>query len=162
MDEPIYFSKFCFEIHSIVCERFICNVIEKELSYQQYSLIHHPQSTQLGTDEKLAFMDGIKLTDEDLANMLPFINARKFGPYRDNPLEPGLDFFGGPFYEFYGFTDSYLPYIHLPMNAPVWIDSPSEIPIPTDALYIYIDKAFVQTGRLQRKGWKRLYDLKSK
>ena len=134
MGIPIYYTKFEFEWHTagMVYARLVCNVTYRELSYQQWD--------QSGRE--IVFSFGHKLTDEDIKEMLPYINANSFEPYRNRKMsmdDPGYDGYRDEItMRFRGITDSEIPLIELPMDY----FYTEKYEWPTEKLYRYLANTF--------------------
>ena len=70
-------------------------------------------------EDELIFSHGIKLSDEQMAELLPLCYAKDFEPYRNRKMEMYEEGYCGYRDEaqvyFTGITDSYIPMIELPM-----------------------------------------------
>ena len=51
----------------------------------------------------------MQLTDEDIVQLLPYINALDFEPYRDADDSQYFTTYDGPTLKFIGITNSHLP-----------------------------------------------------
>ena len=94
---------------------------------------------------------GIKITDEQLQKLLPYCNALDFEPYRERKMEfddPGrIGYRDELRMAFKGISDSYLPYIELPMDyyydeAHIW---------PSEKLYRYIVITLLKEEKKKKK-----------
>lgn len=142
---PIYYSKFQFSTYGEFYERVVCNIPYRELSYQRYKLVPRPSSMKdIEWNEKVTVEIAHILTIEEIEEIKPFINAKKFEPYRHKKMMPfdseGCRYMDGIHRDFEGITDSFLPYIKIPMDyfhEPAW---------PTQKLYDYImNRYFFET-----------------
>ena len=105
-------------------------------------------------EHELIFSYGIKLSCEQIAELLPLCNARDFEPFRNRKMEMGKEGYCGYRDEaqliFRGITDSYIPMIELPMKyfydeAHIW---------PSEKLYRHIiTKIFDNEKHLKK--WKQ-------
>ncbi len=94
------------------------------------------------TEREIVFSKGIKLDEADMRNLLKYCNAVEFEPYRDREMsmddEGYLGYRDEITMEFYGITNDYIPYIHLPMDyyydeEHIW---------PSERLYRYICRKY--------------------
>lgn len=95
-------------------------------------------------EQKIAFSYGIKLTDGQMKDLLPYCNALDFEPYRDRKMQMGEEGYIGYRDEvhlhFRAITDSYIPMLELPMEyyydeEHIW---------PSEKLYRYLLKTFLE------------------
>ncbi len=159
MREPIYFSKFMITNDRVTkIARLLCNVVAKELSYQVCVPIIVRDAMGESRYEVIIHERKVNLTDEDVDNLKPYINAWDFEPYRNKRVFEDADMGGeqcilrawDDYFE--AFTDSYLSYLNLSMNYKHYTKW------PTEKLEDYINETFVKTGRLQI--WKGLKNRK--
>ena len=114
MEEKIYYTKIIFEkINRCKNEwSILLNVESKEAAFQRFQWS--------GRKEKVVESFSKKLTDQDIADLLPYINALDFEPYRD--IDDSKDWFCYDNYslKFTGITNSYIPlyqhYVYLNYN----------------------------------------------
>lgn len=148
MKEPVYFSKFMFEMKGLrFADRIICNIPAKELSYQSFKRFPVVRANHVILDQKVLFQHGIYLTDDDVKGLLTYINAWDFEPYRHKKAswnDPDFKCELDECYKmnFFAFTDSYLPFLKLQMTLLFWHEW------PTERLLNYIHSTFISTGRL--------------
>ena len=101
--------------------------------------------------EQIDFDYGMKLSEQSYNALLPYCNALDYEPYRDKEMSMDDEGYIGYRDEinvtFSAITDSYIPYIELPMNyyydeAHIW---------PSEKLYRYIYRAFLNNDRKLKK-----------
>lgn len=153
MAESIYYAKFRFEFHNRRFDenraRLVCNIPAKELYWQDYHLVTHPYVDHIEYEEEVTFQDGIYLSDEEIARLLPYIEVEKYEKYRniigflDGKIGDFAPKLGGTFY---GFTDSPIPYIKIDVGWLFWNSD-----LPTYDLFLFLDKIYLSTGRLKMK-----------
>ena len=105
--EKIYYTKIIFE--SFGCGRprglddwnILLNVAMKELAFERLEW--------RGGKENVVENFAKKLTDEDITELLPYINALDFEPYRNVDDSQYFMTYDGPTLKFTGITNSYLP-----------------------------------------------------
>ena len=99
----------------------------------------------------IEFNWGIKLSQQQFQALLPYCNALDFEPYRNRTMSMDDEGYIGYRDEikvsFCGVTDSYIPYIELPMNYyydedHIW---------PSEKLYRYIYQTFLNNDKKLRK-----------
>lgn len=99
---------------------------------------------------------GIRLTDEQIKELLPYCNAIDFEPYRDKKMSMDDEGYVGYRDElqlhFRAITDSYIPLLELPMDyyydeKHIW---------PNEKLYRYLVKTFLE-GNKRIKGNRPYY-----
>ena len=100
MKDKVYYTKIIFE-----CIRdnwnILLNVVSKEAAFERLQWI--------AGAEKVVENISVKLTDEDIAELLPYINALDFEPYRDSDDSKKFMCYDAPVIKFMGVTDSYIP-----------------------------------------------------
>ena len=110
--------------------------------------------------QKIAFSYGIKLTDGQMKDLLPYCNALDFEPYRDRKMQMGEEGYIGYRDEvrlyFRAITDSYIPMLELPMEyyydeEHIW---------PSEKLYRYLVKTFLEKEKKLRE-WGLSYGRES-
>ena len=105
----IPYVKFQFEAKIAVKFTVLCNIQEKELSYQEYD-----------NKRNLKLSYGIRLTDQDIEDMHDYINAVEFEKYRGNDESMSDKGYCGYRDEyslsFTGITDSEIPIIYLSLD----------------------------------------------
>lgn len=95
-------------------------------------------------ETEVIFSHGIKLSEEQMEKLLPYCNALDFEPYRNKEMKMGEKGYVG--YRdtievsFKAVTDSYLPYIELPMDY-FYIE---DYIWPSEKLYRYIVTTFLE------------------
>ena len=99
--EKIYYTKIIFECFKSQNWSILLNVVAKEAAFERREWS--------GGKEKVTENLSVKLTDEDIAQILPYINALDFEPYRY--VDDSKDFivYDAPVVTFIGVTNSYLP-----------------------------------------------------
>lgn len=107
-------------------------------------------------ERKILFSYGIKLTNQQMKNLLPLCNALDFEPFRNREMIMGEEGYCGyrdeVRVEFRGITDSHIPFIELPMNyyydkEHIW---------PSEKLYKYIVTNIFDKQK-EMKGWYTTY-----
>lgn len=104
--EKIYYSKIIFECscHSVGWN-FSVNTVAKEIAYEYWKY--------KGRKEEVVQSFARKLTDEELVQLLPYINANDFEPYRNVEEKWGdegrVGYFDEVSINFVGMTNDYLP-----------------------------------------------------
>ena len=97
------------------------------------------------------FSYGIKLTDKQMGDLLPYCNALDFEPFRNRKMSMTDDGYIGYRDEvqmsFRAITDSYIPLIELPMNyyydeQHIW---------PSEKLYRYLLTTFFESNKKTEK-----------
>ena len=114
MEEKIYYTKILFEKINRCQDEWsvLLNVELKEAAFQRFQWSKGK--------EKVVESFSKKLTNQDIANLLPYINALDFEPYRY--IEDRKDWFCYDNYllKFTGITNSHLPlyqhYVYLNYN----------------------------------------------
>lgn len=100
--------------------------------------------------EEVSFSWAIKLTEEQMEELLPYCNALEFEPYRERKMSMDDEGYIGYRDEistyFTGVTDSSLPLLELPMDyyydeAHIW---------PSEKLYRYIIKTYYEGNKKLR------------
>ena len=146
MRTPIYYSKFIFNTTGLDNYRLIGNIPYKELYIEEYKNVPQYFRGKILYKEIITGQRGIKLTDDDIEAMKPYMNAWDFEPYLNRKMsmsdEGFIWYLDWLWREFYGFTDSPIPYIKLPM------DYGYRNPWPSQVLFDYIYKTFIKTDRL--------------
>lgn len=107
-------------------------------------------------EKEVVFLYGIKLTDAQMKELLPYCNALDFEAYRNKEMsmdDPGYIGYRDEIHvEFSGITDSYIPKIDLPMSY--YYD---EIHIwPSEKLYRYLFETYFEDNK-KLKGWVHSY-----
>ena len=105
-NEKIYYTKIIFESFGLRPRGLdnwdiLLNVAMKELAFQRWDW--------KGGEQKVVKNFAIQLTDEDIVQLLPYINALDFEPYRNVDDSQYFMTYDGPTVKFIGITDSYLP-----------------------------------------------------
>ena len=105
-NEKIYYTKIIFESCGLRPRGLdnwdiLLNVAMKELAFQRWDW--------KGGEQKVVKNFAIQLTDEDIVQLLPYINALDFEPYRNVDDSQYFMTYDGPIVKFIGITDSYLP-----------------------------------------------------
>ena len=107
-------------------------------------------------EQDVVFSHAIKITDEQMEDLLPYCDATEFEPYRDRKMSMDDEGFIGYRDEvhlyFRAITDSYIPLLELPMEyyydeAHIW---------PSEKLYRYLVKIFFE-GNKKLKGRRPMY-----
>lgn len=107
MEEKIYYAKIIFESFDFMRPNgldnwnILLNVAMKELAFERLEWS--------GGKEKVVKNYAIQMTDEDIIQLLPYINALEFEPYRNVDDSQYFMIYDGPTLKFIGITDSYLP-----------------------------------------------------
>ena len=138
MGEKIYYTKIIFE-----CTWFrddwniLLDVASKEGAFERLKWI--------GGKEKVVENVSVKLTDEDIIELLPSINALDFEPYRYVDDSEEWLCYDAPVLKFIGITDSYLPlYQHY-----IYFNEGRKEKRPYEKLYRYLEeKYFKKMGLL--------------
>lgn len=141
--EPIYYSKVeytevldCFTHQKRIT---LLNLPMRELSYQVLEGV--------GQMQKVVFSYGMKLSEEQIKDLLPYCNALDFEPYRDKEMVMGdvgyIGYRDQANMYFRAITDSYLPKLELPMDyhydeAHIW---------PSEKLYRYLVQTFFENNK---------------
>ena len=175
MSEPIYFSKVEF----VLKERFftydyvtLLDIPQKELSYQVLKWEwRYPErkikSGKTGFEpvllreekayQKVIFSYGIRLSDEQMQELLPYCNALDFEPYRGKTMseddEGAIGYLDELMLSFTGITNSYIP----KMECWMGITYDYEHRWPHDKLYDYLLSKFFR-GNKALKGYYPLYN----
>ena len=98
-------------------------------------------------EENVEFSYGIKLSQQQYEEILPYCNALEFEPYRNKKMTMHDEGYRGYRDEisvsFCGITDSYIPYLELPMSyyydeAHTW---------PSEKLYRHIHRTFLDNDK---------------
>ena len=84
MTSPIYYSQFRFETWGYANYRLVCNVTGRELYYQVLDYPCYVEKEKVLCRERIVSQKAMILTDEDVENLKPYINALDFEPYRVN------------------------------------------------------------------------------
>ncbi|MEG0794055.1 MAG: hypothetical protein RSD97_10630 [Lachnospiraceae bacterium] len=107
-------------------------------------------------EKEVVFSYGIKLTDAQMKELLPYCNALDFEAYRNKEMsmdDPGYIGYRDEIHaEFSGITDSYIPKIDLPMSyyydeTHIW---------PSEKLYRYLLETYFEDNK-KLKGWVHSY-----
>ncbi len=94
------------------------------------------------TEREINFSKGIKLDDNEVNELRKYCNAEEFEPYRNRKMSMDDEGFIGYrdeiTMEFYGITNDYIPFLHLPMHyfydeKHIW---------PSERLYRYINQKY--------------------
>ena len=107
-------------------------------------------------EQEVIFSYGIKLTKQQMEQLLPLCNALDFEPFRDREMHMGEEGYCGYRDEvrvqFRGITDSHIPLLELPMYY--YYDS--EHIWPSEKLYHHIIKNIFDKQK-KMKGWYTAY-----
>ncbi|MBQ7302442.1 MAG: hypothetical protein IJW89_02530 [Clostridia bacterium] len=107
-------------------------------------------------EQEVVFSYGIKLTEQQMEELLPLCNALDFEPFRDREMIMGEEGYCGYRDEvrvkFRGITDSHIPLLELPMYY--YYDS--EHIWPSEKLYRHIIKNIFDKQK-KMKGWYTTY-----
>ena len=107
-------------------------------------------------EKEVVFSYGIKLTEAQMKELLPYCNALDFEAYRDKEMsmdDPGYIGYRDEIHVgFSGITDSYIPKIDLPMSyyydeTHIW---------PSENLYRYLLETYFEDNK-KLKGWVHSY-----
>lgn len=108
------------------------------------------QTVQANAEElssKVIFSKGIKLTSEQMKELLPYCNALDFEPFRDRKMsmnDPGYRGYRDEISMWFkGITDSYIPKIELPMDY-VYDDKHTW---PSERLYQFIWEKYIKDNK---------------
>ncbi|MDD3417082.1 MAG: hypothetical protein PHY47_24320 [Lachnospiraceae bacterium] len=103
-------------------------------------------------EKEVVFSYGIKISDAQMKELLPYCNALDFEPYRAKEMsmdDPGFIGYRDEIrVDFTGITNSYIPKLELPMSyfydeEHIW---------PSEKLYRYLMKTFLENKK-KLKGW---------
>ena len=98
-------------------------------------------------EKEIVFSYGIKLTDAQMKELLPYCNALDFEPYRNREMSmdnPGYIGYRDEIHvDFTGITDSYIPKLDLPMSyyydeKHIW---------PSEKLYRYLMDRYLENNK---------------
>lgn len=108
----------------------------------------HKVSTKANEScSKVIFSKGIKLTDDEMKELLPYCNALEFEPFRDREMsmdDPGYRGYRDEITMWFrGVTDSYIPKIELPMDY-VYDEKHTW---PSERLYQYLLENFIKNNK---------------
>lgn len=107
-------------------------------------------------EQKVTFSYAIKLTDDQMKDLLQYCNALDFEPFRGRKMKMGEEGYIGYRDEvhlyFKAVTDSYIPFLELPMDyyydeEHIW---------PSEKLYRYLVRTFFERNEILR-GWGPTY-----
>lgn len=142
MQEPIYFTKVVFQAYGALKYRVVLNIPRKELSYEK-----------LTGDECVIWNYGIRLSEHQISQILPYVNVFDFEPFRNKEQSMAYeDGFHGYRDEcemdFVGISDSPVPKIELPMTVlydaiHMW---------PNERLYQYLLKHYLSSETFKNEG----------
>ena len=132
---PVYFTRFLIEqLDGFFLQRTFCNIPYRILIIQQLGIIRRYGMGKADCGQVVKSQRGFALSELDVEEMKPYINALEFEPYNEADMtEEQLreendrgptDMYG----YFKGITDSWIPLVKIPMNGsnhfPLW---PTEI-----------------------------------
>jgi len=134
---PIYYTEIMFCAYGTKHFRISLNIHYKELSYEEFDSFG-----------KVDWNYEVNLKNEQFEQLIPYINAYDFEPFR-NKEQLFTNFIGYRdeyWIEFVGITDSYIPKLELPMTiiydeAHTW---------PNEKLYQYLLKNYVSTWGFEK------------
>ncbi|MBQ8885262.1 MAG: hypothetical protein IJY62_02695 [Clostridia bacterium] len=130
-EEKIYYTKIIFECRDSRNDwNILINVISREAAFQSLKWI--------GGKEKVVENIPVKLTDEDITELLPYINALDFEAYRYVDDSKEWFIYDAPVLKFIGITNSYLPlYQHY-----IYYNDNRKDKRPYEKLYSYVIKKY--------------------
>ena len=126
-EEKIYYTKIIFDCFGLRDNwSILFNVVSKEAAFESREWS--------GGKEKVVENFSVKLTDEDIAQILPYINALDFEPYRYVDDSEDFIVYDAPVVKFIGITNSYLPlYKH-----GIYFNDNRKEKRPYEKLFLYI------------------------
>ena len=140
--KPIYYTKISFKSMGAIRYQIFVNLPMRELSYEWF-----------GCKDNVAWNYGIKLSEEDMEELLPMANALDFEIYRDKKQsDKRKDGYIGYRDEvslcFTGITDSYIPKIEIPIT---YLYNEAHM-LPTERLYKYLIEKYFSGKKFKREG----------
>ncbi|NLG05248.1 MAG: hypothetical protein GX567_15685 [Clostridia bacterium] len=107
-------------------------------------------------EEQVVFSYGVRLTEEQIEDLLPYCNAKEFDTYRNKKMSMSDEGYVGYRDEvtmrFCGITDSYIPLLELSMSY--FYDEEHEW--PSERLYRYLVQTYFNENK-KTKGWGPTY-----